>query len=89
MAAEAPVQQGFARLRRLRAHRHVREVPERHTQARLRMHYFEPSAKQWERDIRELRNRLLSAMGLIVFVTLVGIVGFLTIRTPVSSGRSS
>ena len=45
----------------------------------VRMHYFEPSAKQWERDMLELRIRLLSAMGLIVFVTLVGIVGFLII----------
>ena len=43
------------------------------------MHYYEPSAKQWERDMLELRNRLLSAMALIIFVTLVGIVGFLII----------
>ena len=43
------------------------------------MHFYEPSAKQWERDMLELRNRLLGAMGLIVFVTLVGIVGFLII----------
>jgi voltage-gated potassium channel len=43
------------------------------------MHYYEPSAQQWERDMLDLRNRLLAAMGLIIFVTLVGIVGFLII----------
>ena len=43
------------------------------------MHYYEPSAQQWERDMLDLRNRLLGAMGLIVTVTLIGIVGFLII----------
>ena len=43
------------------------------------MHFYEPSAKQWDRDMLDLRNRLLGAMGLIIFVTLVGIVGFLVI----------
>lgn len=43
------------------------------------MHFYEPSAQQWDRDMLDLRNRLLGAMGLIIFVTLVGIVGFLII----------
>jgi voltage-gated potassium channel len=44
------------------------------------MHFYEPSAKEWERDMADLRNRLLGAMALIVVVTLVGIFGFLVIE---------
>jgi voltage-gated potassium channel len=44
------------------------------------MHFYEPSAKQWERDMADLRKRLLGAMALILFVTMVGIFGFLVIE---------
>lgn len=38
--------------------------------------YYEPTATQWERDLSDLRTRLLRAFGFILLVTLVGIVGF-------------
>jgi voltage-gated potassium channel len=38
--------------------------------------YYEPTAKQFDRDMRDMRRRLLGALGFIVGVTLVGVVGF-------------
>jgi voltage-gated potassium channel len=38
--------------------------------------YYEPSATEWERDLVDLRRRLLGALGFIVLVTIVGITGF-------------
>jgi len=38
--------------------------------------YFEPSATEWEDDLREIRVRLFGAGLLLVAVTLVGTVGF-------------
>ena len=43
------------------------------------MDFYEPSAKQWEQDMVELRQRLVGALALILAVTLVGILGFLVI----------
>ncbi len=40
------------------------------------MDYYEPGAKQWESDLLNLRKRLLGALGFILLVTFVGIVGF-------------
>ena len=40
------------------------------------MDYYEPTVTQWERDLSDLRRRLLGAFGFIVLVTLVGTVGF-------------
>ena len=40
------------------------------------MDVYEPSAQDWERDLRELRVRLLGALVFMVAVTLVGTVGF-------------
>lgn len=40
------------------------------------MHYYEPNAREWEADLRELRGRLTKAFAFLVLVTLVGIVGF-------------
>jgi voltage-gated potassium channel len=37
---------------------------------------YEPSAQDWERDLRDLRVRLLGALGFMVAVTLMGTVGF-------------
>ncbi len=82
MPVEDPTLQGLARLRPVPASGHVRRVAAARsfrTSHRSVMPYYEPSAKQWERDLMELRNRLLSAAGLIIFVTIVGIVGFLVI----------
>lgn len=38
--------------------------------------YYEPNAREWEADLRELRGRLTKASAFLVLVTLVGIVGF-------------
>jgi voltage-gated potassium channel len=38
--------------------------------------YFEPSAKEWEEDLKQIRVRLLGAGLLLVGVTLVGTIGF-------------
>jgi len=38
--------------------------------------YYEPSATEWERDLVDLRHRLLGALGFILLVTIVGITGF-------------
>jgi voltage-gated potassium channel len=43
------------------------------------MDLYEPSAQQWGRDLRDFERRMLGALGLIVVVTVVGILGFLTI----------
>jgi voltage-gated potassium channel len=43
------------------------------------MDFYEPSAKQWEQDMVDLRRRLLGALVLILAVTILGIVGFLVI----------
>lgn len=43
------------------------------------MAYYEPNAPQLEREMIELRNRLLASFGFILLVTAVGIVGFMTI----------
>ncbi len=40
------------------------------------MDYFEPSANEWEQDLREIRRRLIGAGLVLVAVTLVGTVGF-------------
>lgn len=40
------------------------------------MDVYEPSAQDWERDLRDLRVRLLGALAFMVAVTLVGTVGF-------------
>ena len=40
------------------------------------MDYYEPTAAQWERDLRDLRRRLLKALGFILLVTAAGVVGF-------------
>lgn len=40
------------------------------------MDYYEPTARQFEREIVDLRRRLLSALGLLIGVTVIGIVGF-------------
>lgn len=38
--------------------------------------YYEPTARQFEREIVDLRRRLLWAFGLLIGVTIIGIVGF-------------
>jgi voltage-gated potassium channel len=40
------------------------------------MNVYEPSEKQWEQGLIELRRRLLGAMGLVFCVTVVGTIGF-------------
>lgn len=40
------------------------------------MDYFEPSAKEWEEDLKEIRVRLVGAGLLLVAVTMIGTVGF-------------
>lgn len=40
------------------------------------MDYFEPSATEWEEDLRQIRFRLIGAGLLLVAVTLIGTVGF-------------
>ena len=40
------------------------------------MDYYEPSATEWDRDMVELRRRLLGALGFILLVTFVGVIGF-------------
>lgn len=40
------------------------------------MDYYEPSATEWDRDMVDLRRRLLGALGFIALVTFVGVVGF-------------
>lgn len=82
MGGEASAQQGFARLRGFTLSGHVRSalpLPLNRAPGPARMHFYEPSAKQWERDMADLRKRLMGAMALIIFVTMVGIVGFLVI----------
>jgi len=37
---------------------------------------YEPTATQWETDMVDMRRRLLGALGFILFVTIVGVVGF-------------
>lgn len=43
------------------------------------MDVYEPSAQDWERDLRDLRVRLLGALGFMVAVTMVGTFGFMVI----------
>jgi len=38
--------------------------------------YYEPTAKEFEQDMLDLRVRLLSALGLLLAVTVIGIIGF-------------
>jgi voltage-gated potassium channel len=40
---------------------------------------YEPTSRYWERDLRELRVRLLGALAFMVAVTVVGTVGFMVI----------
>lgn len=40
------------------------------------MDYYEPNAKQLDRDLGDMRRRMLGALGFILLVTAVGIVGF-------------
>lgn len=40
------------------------------------MDFYEPSAQDWERDLKALRGRLTGALAFLLFVTLVGTVGF-------------
>ena len=40
------------------------------------MDYYQPNARELERDLNELRTRLIGAAAFVVFVTLVGVVGF-------------
>lgn len=40
------------------------------------MDYYEPTSTQWERDLGDLRLRLLKALGFIILVTIIGTVGF-------------
>ena len=40
------------------------------------MEYYEPKAAKYERDMVELRRRLLGSLAFILIVTVVGIVGF-------------
>lgn len=40
------------------------------------MDYYEPTAQQWEHDLRSLRRRLLKAFAFLAAVMLVGVVGF-------------
>ncbi|MEM7415720.1 MAG: potassium channel protein [Gemmatimonadota bacterium] len=44
------------------------------------MDYYEPSATQFDRDMRELRRRMLGSLAFILLVTVAGIVGFLVIE---------
>ena len=79
MGPEASVRQGFARLRRVPGQRHIRRAhppPWRPFQRSRFLDYYEPSAKQWETDLVDLRRRLLAALAFILLVTVVGIVGF-------------
>lgn len=43
------------------------------------MDFYEPTAQDWERDLRELRVRLLGALGFMVAITALGTVGFMVI----------
>lgn len=43
------------------------------------MDFYEPTAQDWERDLRELRFRLLGALGFMLAVTAVGTFGFFLI----------
>lgn len=38
--------------------------------------YYQPTAKQWEDDLNDLRVRLLSSLGLLSVVTAIGTIGF-------------
>ncbi len=40
------------------------------------MDFYEPSAKELDREMRDMRRRLLGALALILIVTVIGIVGF-------------
>lgn len=40
------------------------------------MDYYEPTAKEWERDLLDLRRRLLKALAFIVLVMVIGMAGF-------------
>ena len=43
---------------------------------RRALDYFDPSAREWEEDLREIRGRLLGAGALLLAVTAIGTVGF-------------
>ena len=81
MAAEAPVRQGFARLRGMSRPRHIRLCHGTRLPAVqiASMDYYEPSAKQFEQDMVELRGRLRGALAFLMLVTLAGVVGFMVI----------
>lgn len=40
------------------------------------MDFYEPQANKWESDLAQLQRKLLGALGLILLVTLVGVIGF-------------
>jgi voltage-gated potassium channel len=40
------------------------------------LEFYEPTAKEWEEDLREIRVRLLAAAALLIAVTITGTVGF-------------
>lgn len=75
MCREAAQRQGFARLRLLARVRHIRR-PRHAPPTPHDVDYYEPTTSQWESEMRDLRVRLLKALAFIVFVTLLGIVGF-------------
>jgi len=43
---------------------------------RRHVDYYEPTANQFESDMLDLRRRLLGALGFIIAVTIVGVIGF-------------
>ena len=79
LAAEPELRQGFARLRTIAEGSHfdrsTRAAPlsERPPTA---VDFYELTVTQWERDLRDLRRRLLGALGFIVLLTLIGTAGF-------------
>lgn len=85
MAIEAPERQDFACLRPVARPRHIRATPtvseppvdpREPSPAPRDVDYYEPKANEWETDLQDLRGRLVKAFAFLVFVTLVGVVGF-------------
>jgi voltage-gated potassium channel len=76
-AIEGTLRQRFASLRRTVAAVHIRRTqPAPRPVRREHVDYYEPSAKPWEEDLKDIRVRLLGAAILMVAVTFAGTIGF-------------
>jgi voltage-gated potassium channel len=74
MGIEGASRQRFARLRTGVAAAHIR-APAPHPFAEP-VDYYEPSAKTWDDDLKDIRFRLMGAGILLLAVTIIGTVGF-------------